>query len=76
MQVIISHLFSLLPTSFFTLRVSSLLSPLNDAPVDTTDDEAFQFSPEAEFTSASYVHISLTTEAEAGSPYFAQLFQC
>ena len=36
----------------FTLRVSSLLSPLNDASGDIIDDEgSFQFSAETEFTS-------------------------
>ena len=36
----------------FTLRVSSLLSPLNHASGDiVVDDGSFQFSPEAEFTS-------------------------
>ena len=35
-----------------TLRVSSLLSPLNDAFVDFADDMgSFQFSPETQFTS-------------------------
>ena len=36
----------------FTLRVSSLLSPLNDASVDIVDDEgSCKFSPEAKFAS-------------------------
>ena len=36
----------------FTLRVSSLLTPLNDNSVDIVNDErSFQFSPEARFTS-------------------------
>ena len=35
----------------FTLRVSSLLSPLHDESVYIADDEdSFQFSPEDEFT--------------------------
>ena len=35
-----------------TLRVSSLLSPLNDVSVDFADDMgSFQFSPETQFTS-------------------------
>ena len=64
--------FILLPT-----RVSSLLSPLNYASGDIVDDEgSFQFSPEAEFTSPSYVHITLATDTEAESPYFAQMLQC
>ena len=42
--------FLLLPTVLFTLRVSSLLSPLSDASVDFVDNEvSFQFFPEAEF---------------------------
>ena len=53
----------------FKLRVSSLLSPLNDASVDIVDDEgSFQFSPEAEFTSHLYVHITLAKDTEVGSP--------
>ena len=40
----------------FALRVSPLLSPLNDASVDIFDDEgSFQFPPEAEFASLLYV---------------------
>ena len=35
----------------------------------------FQFYPEAEFTSSLYVPITLATDAEAGSPCFAQLLQ-
>ena len=61
----------------FTLRVSSLLSPLNDASGDIVDEEAsFQFSPEAEFTSPLYVHITLATNTEAESPCFKQTLQC
>ena len=52
----------------FTLIVSFLLSPLNDASADIFDDEgSFQFSPEAAFTSTLYVHITLTTDTEAES---------
>ena len=53
----------------FTLRVSSLLSPLNDASVDIVDDEG---SPEAEFKSPLYVHITFATE----TPCLGQLLQC
>ena len=61
----------------FTLRVSSLLSPLNDASADIVDDEgSFQFSPEAEFRSPSYVHITFATETEAETPCLGQLLQC
>ena len=61
----------------FTLRVSSLLSPLNDVSVDIVGDEgSFQFSPEAEFASPLYVHINLATDTEAESLCFAQLPQC
>ena len=42
-----------------TLKVSSLLSSLNDASVDIIDEGSFQFSPEAEVTSPLYVHITL-----------------
>ena len=59
------------------LRVTSLLSPSNDASVDIVDNEgSFQFSPEAEFTFHLNVQITLATDTEAGSPYFAQLLQC
>ena len=61
----------------FTLRVSSLLSPLNDASGDIVVDEgSFQFSPEAEFTSPLYVHITFATDTEAESTCFAKLLQC
>ena len=41
------------------IRVSSLLSSLNDAFVDIIDDEgSFMSSPEAEFMSTLYVYIS------------------
>ena len=57
--------------------MSSPLSLINDASVDIVDDEGlFQFSSEAEFTSPLYVHITLATDSEAESPYFAQLLQC
>ena len=59
---------------FFTLRVSSLLSPLNDASVDIVDDEgSFQLFLEAEFTSPLYVHVTLPTDTEAEPPCFVQL---
>ena len=58
----------------FTIRVSLLLSLLNDASVSIVDDEgSFQFSPEAEFASPLYVHINLATDTEAESLCFAQL---
>ena len=56
----------------FTLRVSSLLSPLSNASVDIVDDEgSFQFFPEVELTIFLYVHITLAIDAEAES-----LLQC
>ena len=59
----------------FTIRVSSLLMPLNDASIDIVDYEgSFQFSPE--ITSPFYVHITLVTDTEAESAYFAELLQC
>ena len=58
----------------FALRVSSLLLPLNDAPGDIVDDkDSFQFSPEDEFTSPWYVHITFATDTEAESSCFPQL---
>ena len=61
----------------FPLRVSSLLSLLNDAFVDIADDEgSFQFSPEVEFASALYIHSTLATDVEKESPSFPQLLQC
>ena len=51
------------------LRVSSLLSPLNDDSVDIADDEnSCQFSAKAEFISLS--------DTEADSPFFPQMLQC
>ena len=42
------------------------VSRLNDASVDIRDDEdSFQFSPEAEFTSHLYVHVIFATDTEA-----------
>ena len=44
------------------LRAFLLLSLSNDVSVDIVDDEdSFQFSPEAKFTSNSYVHVTLAT---------------
>ena len=61
----------------FALRVSSLLSLLNDPSVESVDDGgSFQFFPEAEFTSHLYVHITLAADTEAESLCFAQLQQC
>ena len=61
----------------FTLRVSLLLSLFNDTSVNIVDDEgSFQFSPETEFTSYLYVHITLATDTEAESLCFAEVLQC
>ena len=61
----------------FTLRVSSLLSPLNSASMDIVHDEgSFQFSTEAKFISLSYVHITVATNTEVESPCLVQLVQC
>ena len=58
------------------LRLLTLLSPLYDAFDDIVDDEcSFQFSPEAEFTSPAYVHVTLATNNQAELPCFAQLRQ-
>ena len=63
--------------ALFKLRVSSLLSPSNDAYVDTVEDEgSFQFSPKAEFTLHLHIHITFATDTEAGSPCFTQLLKC
>ena len=60
----------------FKLRVSSLLSTLNDASVDIVDDEdSFQFSSEAEFTLPLYFHITLAKDAEPESLCLARLLQ-
>ena len=73
----ISFIFYFCQQVLFTLRVSSLLSPLIDASVDIANDEgSFQFSPEAKFTSPLYIHITFATDTEAESPCFAQLLQC
>ena len=48
------------------LRVSPLLSLLNNVSVDVAEDESsFQFSPEAKFTSSLYVHIIFAADTEA-----------
>ena len=60
----------------FTLRILSLLPPLNGASVDIADDNgSFQFSLEAEFTSPFYVQIALAADTEAESSFFANLLQ-
>ena len=54
----------------FTLRVSLLLSLLNDASVDISDDEgSFQFSLKAEFISHLYLHVTFAKDTEAELPY-------
>ena len=67
--------FLLLQTNFIyikSLRVSSILSLLNDASVDIVDNEgSLEFSPKAGFTSLLYVHIALATDTEVESPHFA-----
>ena len=48
----VSFIFYYYQQVLFTLRVSSLLTPLNDASGNIVDGESsFQFSPEAEYTS-------------------------
>ena len=48
----VSFIFYYYQQVLFTLGVSSLLTPLNDASGDIVDGESFfQFSPEAEYTS-------------------------
>ena len=45
--------------------------------VDFTDDMgSCQFSTEAKFTSLLYFHITLATDTEAESLWFATLLQC
>ena len=62
--------------TLFTLRVSLLLSSLNDVSVDIVDDEgSIEFSPEAEFTSPLHVHITLAANTEPASLRFTQLLQ-
>ena len=52
----------------FTLRVSSLISQLNDAFVDIFEDEdSFHFSQESKFTSPLCIYIILATDTEAES---------
>ena len=74
----ISFIFYYCQQVLFTLYVSSLLSPLNDASVDTADffKGYFQFSPEIEFTSPLYVHFTLATDIAVESLCFAQLLRC
>ena len=75
MKIIFEYI--LHPILLFTLRISSLPSLLNDAYSDTIDDENFfQFSLEVELASPLYVHITLVTDSEVGSPCFSQLLQC
>ena len=58
----------------FKLRVSSLLSPLNNACLAIVDDDSsFQFSFEAQLTSFIQVHITFATNTEAEPFRFAQL---
>ena len=73
----ISFIFYCWQQVLFKLRVSSLLSTLNDASVDIVDDEdSFQFSAEAEFTLPLYFHITLAKkDAEPESLCLARLLQ-
>ena len=66
-EYILYLIYFLLPSSFIYINIiSSLLSLLNAISVDIVDDEgSFQFSPEAEFTSPLYVHITCATDTEA-----------
>ena len=60
----ISHWFYIQQV-LFALKVSSLLSPLNDTSIDIVDDKgSFQFFLEGEFTSTLYVHVTLATDTE------------
>ena len=72
----ISFIFYYCQQVLFTLYVSSLLSPLNDASVDIADKGYFQFSPEIEFTSPLYVHLTLAADIAVESLCFAQLLRC
>ena len=63
--------------TLFTLRVSLLLSSLNDASVDIIDDEcSFEFFPKSEFTSPLYVYITHATDTEVESQHFAHFLEC
>ena len=55
----------------FTLKVFSLLQPLNDTSVDV--DGSFQFSSKAEFILPLHAHITFAIDTEAESALFAQL---
>ena len=51
--------------SLIVLRVSLIVLLLNDASIDTVDDEvSFGFSPKTEFKSPLCVDIAIDTEAE------------
>ena len=66
--------FQILLISFFTLGVSSLLPPLNNASVHLVDDEgSFQFSPEAEFISPLHVQVTFPADTKAESLCFVRL---
>ena len=64
-----SNLFSIIADKlYFTLRVSWLLTSLNDASVDIVDDEgSFEVFPKAKFTSPMNVYITLATDTEEES---------
>ena len=54
-----SFIFYFCQQALFELRVSSLLSLIDDASVDIVDDEgSFQFSPEGELASPLYVRFT------------------
>ena len=55
----ISHLFSII-ANFYYIKSLFVTITLNDASVDIVDDlGSFHFSPEVEFTSPLYAHITL-----------------
>ena len=64
-----SHLFSIIANKFY-IKSFFITITINDASVDIGDDEdSFQFSHEAEFTSDVYVHVNFATDTEAELPY-------
>ena len=67
----------LLLTKFIHINSFNITVSLCNASVDIVDDEdSFEVSPKAKFTSPLYIYIILATDTEAKSTHFSQLLCC
>ena len=67
----------LLLTKFIHINSFNITISLYNASADIVDNEdSFEVSPKAKFTSPLYIYIILATDNEAKSPHFSQLQCC